>query len=153
MPHPATPAEVARALLDGVCRLVSGDSTQVERLAGLYAEDTLVLHPMAPTGIPPLRTRDQLRRHFAGGPGRAGVDRFEAVDVTVHETTDPEVVIAEFRYAATRAGTTRSVPCVFVLRVRDGLIVESHDYADHVAMARSAGRLDELAAELAGAAS
>jgi ketosteroid isomerase-like protein len=36
------------------------------------------------------------------------------------------------------------VPCVFVLRVRDGLIVESRDYIDHVGMARARGLLDDL---------
>lgn len=40
------------------------------------------------------------------------------------------------------------VPCVFVLRVRDGEIVESRDYIDHVAMARARGRLGELIAVL-----
>lgn len=149
MPHPSTPADVARALLDGVGRLRSGDTEQVERLAALYAEDTCVVHPMAPGGPAALRTREELRRHFGNGQG---FDRFEAVDVVVHETSDPQVVIVEHDYAVTRAGATSRIPCVFVLRVRDGLIVESRDYADHIAAARSTGRLDALAAQLAAAA-
>jgi ketosteroid isomerase-like protein len=48
----------------------------------------------------------------------------------VHETTDPEVVIAEFVYHARAAkdGELFRVPAVFVMRVRGGLIVESRDY-------------------------
>ncbi|WP_223839922.1 nuclear transport factor 2-like protein [Saccharopolyspora pogona] len=33
-----------------------------------------------------------------------------------------------------------AVPCVFVLRVRDGQIVESRDYVDHFAFAGPAAR-------------
>jgi ketosteroid isomerase-like protein len=48
-------------------------------------------------------------------------------------------------------GREVEVPCVFMVRVRDGLIVQSRDYADHVAMARAVGRLDALAASLLAA--
>jgi ketosteroid isomerase-like protein len=144
------PSEVVLALLDGVCRLVGGDREQIERLAGLYAEQALVLHPMAPLGLAPLRTRDDLRRHFAQGPGAAGgPDRFEAVDVVLHRTADPEVVVAEFAYLVGYGGREERVPCVFIVRVRDGLIVESHDYNHHLAMARVAGRLPQLLEALA----
>jgi uncharacterized protein len=153
MPHPAPPSEVFDALVDGVCRLVVGDpagrAAEIERLVELYAETTDVSHPFSPFGIEHLRTRADLRRHFAEGPGRsAGIERFEAVDRTVHRTADPEVVVAEFRYAGTAGGRPFEVPCVFVLRVRDGRIVESRDYADHVGFARAAGALDAFAAAL-----
>ena len=138
------------ALLDGVCRLVAGDQGQVERLAGLYAEETLVLHPMAPLGLDPLLTRDQLRRHFADGPGQpSAIRRFEATDVVVHHTTDPEVVVVEFAYLVAQGEQEERVPCVFVVRVRDGRIVESHDYIHHLAVARVTGGLPALAAKLA----
>jgi ketosteroid isomerase-like protein len=60
------------------------------------------------------------------------------------------VIVAEFDYAGTvlETGEAFTVPCVFVLRVRDGLIVESRDYIDHVAMARARGQLDELIGHL-----
>ena len=56
------------------------------------------------------------------------------------------MIVAEFDYAGTviATGAAFTVPCVFVLRVRDGLIVESRDYIDHVAMARARGQLEEL---------
>ena len=40
------------------------------------------------------------------------------------------------------------MPAIFVLRVRDGLIVESRDYIDHLAMVRARGQVDELVAPL-----
>lgn len=146
-----TPAQVAHALLDGVPPLVlSGPADDLDALvdavASLYADRTSVTHPMAPFPGEPRRTRDDVRRHFATGPAAArGFERFEAVDRVVHPTADPEVVIAEFRYACRGPGGDVAVPCVFVLRVRDGEIVESRDYTDHVALARAAGRIDDLA--------
>ena len=38
------------------------------------------------------------------------------------------------------------IPNVFVIRVRDGQIIESRDYADHVEIARVLGQLDQLTA-------
>jgi ketosteroid isomerase-like protein len=68
----------------------------------------------------------------------------------VHTTTDPEVIVAEFEYAGTIVATGEPfrVPAIFVLRVRDGLIVESRDYIDHLSMIRARGQVDELVAHL-----
>jgi ketosteroid isomerase-like protein len=90
-----------------------------------------------------------LRRHFAGGPGQAQkADQFEAQG-HVHKTADPEVVVYEFSYVGSANGRSFSVPCIFVTRVRDGVIVESRDYVDHVGMARAFDRLDNLTTALA----
>jgi len=155
MPQPSAPADVVRAVAAGVSRLIAGNLTepekqaQLDRLAGLYAEHTDVRPPFAPLGDSPLRTRAELRRHFADGPAQTrGADRFEAVG-EVHETADPEVVIYEFSYVGSANGRPFRVPCIFVTRVRDGVVVESRDYADHVEMARAFGRLDQLATALA----
>jgi ketosteroid isomerase-like protein len=136
-----TPSDVFLRLVHGVA---DGD---FEALPALYAEQTDVRHPMSPYGDRPLLTRDALREHFgAAGPRVAGVVRYEPDNTRIHETRDPEVIVAEFDYAGTviATGEPFRVPCVFVLRVRDGLIVESRDYIDHVAMARARGLLDEL---------
>jgi ketosteroid isomerase-like protein len=149
MPQPASPAAVFHALADGVPRLILGDRSQLDALAALYAEKVNVVHPFAPFGAIPLTTRDELRRHFSEGPARTeGVERFEAVDRIVHVTGDPEVVIGEFRYVGSVGGRSFEVPCIFVLRVRDGEIVESRDYTDHLAFARAFGRIEEFAAGL-----
>lgn len=131
---PATPTEVFHALVDGVPRLMLGDPSGLDGLAALYAGRTHVSHPFGDT--PVLTSRDQLREHFRGITA-AGFDRAEAVDRVVHATADPEVVIGEFRYTGLVRGRPFSVPCIFVLRVRDGEIVESRDYADHGAFART----------------
>jgi len=69
-----------------------------------------------------------------------------ARDVLVHQTADPEVVIAEFAYHGRALETGRSfvLPCVFIMRVRDGLIVESRDYGDHLGLAYALDRVEEL---------
>jgi len=150
-----TPGDVVRAVAAGVSRLVAGRldeselHAQLDQLAGLYAERTDVRHPFAPLGDTPLRTRDELRHHFATGPARTeGAERFEPTNMLIHETADPEVVVVEFTYAGSADGRPFELPCIFVVRVRDGEIVESRDYTNPVALARAFGRLDELAAAL-----
>lgn len=154
-----TPEDVVRAVGLGVSRLIAGGLTEAEReqvldeLAGLYGEQTDVRHPFALFGDEPLRSRAALRRHFASGPGRTpAVESFAPTDVVVHRTADPEVVVEEFRYAGRVDGRPFSLPCIFVVRVRDGVIVESRDYTNPVALARAFGRLGELAAALADSA-
>jgi len=120
------PTDVFHRLIDGVCRLVAGDASQAAELAALYAESTRVEHPMA-LGDTPLLTRDDLRRHFAPADMTPIAD-YRTADVVVHQTTDPEVIVAEFRYLGSVGGRSFQVPCVFVMRVRDGEIVESRDY-------------------------
>ena len=136
-----TPTDVFLRLVYGVA------DRDFEALPGLYAEQTDVRHPMSPYGDHPLLSRDALREHFGGtGPRVAEVVKFQPANLRIHETRDPEVIVAEFDYAGTAIATGEpfTVPCVFVLRVRDGLIVESRDYIDHLAMARARGQLDEL---------
>lgn len=38
---------------------------------------------------------------------------------------------------------------IFAMRIRDGEIVESRDYSDHLALAAATGRLPELIARVA----
>jgi uncharacterized protein len=62
--------------------------------------------------------------------------------------TDPEVIVAEFEYRGTVAGTAEpfALPGILVLRVRDGETVSSRDCFDHLTVARVRGRLDALIA-------
>jgi ketosteroid isomerase-like protein/uncharacterized glyoxalase superfamily protein PhnB len=152
---PAGAADVVRAVATEVGRLIAGGLTpeeqeeQLDRLAAFYAERTDVRHPMAPIVGSPLRTRAELREHFARAAAQlSGIERFETVDAVVHTTGDPEVVIFEFGYAISAGGHEFTVPNIYVVRVRDGQIVQSRDYTDHVAMARGLGRLDALIARL-----
>jgi uncharacterized protein len=136
-----SPSEVFLALVSGVAE------GRWEELPGLYAEQTNVVHPFDPLRRPALRTRDELREHFR--PAGAGpVLRRRAAGITIHQTADPEVIVAEFAYQGTVDGTgeTFALPGIFVLRVRDGEIVSSRDYFDHLTAARLRGQLDELMA-------
>jgi ketosteroid isomerase-like protein len=68
----------------------------------------------------------------------------EVIDLLIHQTTDPEVVVAEFTYRW-RSQEPLSVGCVVVVRVRDGKIVESRDYIDPVArLVASSGLLRRI---------
>ncbi len=143
MAAPRTPREVFLALVHGVA------AGRWAELPGLYAESTHVVHPFDPLRAPALRTRDELREHFRpGGPGPELHRR--ATGITIHETADPEVIVAGFEYRGTVAGTGEpfTLPGIFVLRVRDGEIVSSRDYFDHLTAARVRGGLDGLVGQL-----
>lgn len=141
MSRPLSPREVFLALVDGVAAGRWGE------LPGLYAKQTDVVHPFDPLRGPALRTRDELREHFRPTGDGPRLDR-RAANVTIHETTDPEVIIAEFEYRGTVVDTGEhfAQPAIFVLRVRDGEIVSSRDYFDHITAAAIRGRLDALVA-------
>lgn len=144
MTDPKSPSEVFQALVEGVCE------RRWDELPSLYAAKTNVSHPFHPAGAPALRTREDVRDHFqlAGASAAPNFDRRPA-NLRVHETKDPEVIVAEFEYEGTADGEPFTIPCVFVLRVRDGEIVESRDYIDHIASARARGGLQDLIAMLA----
>jgi uncharacterized protein len=142
MAQPRSPREVFLALVNSIA---DGDLSGVPEL---YAEQIDVVHPFDPLRGAPLRSRQELRdrmERLAAAPRpqrRVG-------NVTIHETTDPEVIVAEFEYQGTTdAGQPYALPAIFVLRVRNGEIVSSRDYHDHLASARVAGRLGELFATL-----
>ncbi|GGK84190.1 nuclear transport factor 2 family protein [Mangrovihabitans endophyticus] len=136
----SSPRETFLRLVNGVC------DGPYEGLAGLYAEQTHVTHPFHPLDPPPLRSRSELHEHFTAPGPVARTLRRKPVDITIHETADPEVIVAEFAYQGRveETGEAFTVPCVFVMRIRDGLIIESRDYIDHIASARAWGQLDNL---------
>ena len=143
MSQPLSPREVFLALVHGVA------DGRWDELPDLYAERTDVVHPFHPLRPAALRTRDELREHFRPSDDGPRLHR-RPTNITIHETADPEVIVAEFEYEGTVAGTGEPfrLPGIFVLRVRDGQIVSSRDYFDHVTAARIRGQLDAL---LAGA--
>jgi uncharacterized protein len=144
MAQPRSPREVFLALVNGVA------DGRWDELPSLYAEQTDVVHPFDPVRAPALRTRDEIREHFGVSEHSrpAAPPRRTVANVTIHETTDPEVIVAEFEYRGTAAGTGEpyALPGIFVLRVRNGEIVSSRDYFDHLTAARVRGQLGELVA-------
>jgi len=61
----------------------------------------------------------------------------EVSNVTIHQTSDPEVVVGEFDYTGrvTTSRRTFRVANIIVMRVRDGEILSSRDYHNHAAIA------------------
>ncbi|QXJ19463.1 nuclear transport factor 2 family protein [Actinomadura graeca] len=120
----ASPRAVFQRVIDGVTARCT------EALPRLYAEDAVIVPPFAGDASR-LEGREALREHFA----RLGSLPVEmtARNVVVHQTADPEVIVAEFEYAGRNTETGRDfvVPNIVVLRVRKGRIVESRDYAHH----------------------
>ena len=117
-------------------------------LAELYAEDVVVDMPFAAPTPTRLHGREEVRTHFAAAA--QGPLSLQARNVVVHETADPEVIVAEYDYVGHVAttDTTFRVANIQVLRIRDGLIVESRDYHDHLALAHALGHLPQLTAAL-----
>ena len=101
----------------------SGD---IEAYLDLLADD-MVMEWMYP--YPGFQSRmdggDRLREFYRGMADRVRGSRSEFRDVVVHQSTDPEVVIAEF--TRDMSGGT-AVPYIVVIRVRDGKIVHYRDY-------------------------
>jgi ketosteroid isomerase-like protein len=138
-PTPA-PRETPRGVFE---RLVYGVSDlRVDELPLLYAEETQVTHPFLP-GAPVLRTRDDLREHFGGLKDmEVGI---QARDLVTYQGTDPEILIGEFDYQGRAGGGPEfRISNAFVLRIRNGLIVESRDYGDHLGIAGQNGDLPRL---------
>jgi uncharacterized protein len=134
-----SPREVFLALVNGIA------DGNLEGLPELYAEEIDVSHPFDPLHGAPVRSREELRRRFQALAARPR-ERRRVGNVTVHETADPEVIVAEFEYQGTSpdTGEAYALPAIFVMRVRNGELVSSRDYHDHLASARVRGRLGEL---------
>jgi ketosteroid isomerase-like protein len=142
MPDQTSPRAVFERLIRGISE---GRWTD---LADLYAEDAVVDQPFLPTAPRRTEGRESIRAHFAGA---AAMDLgLKARDIVVHETTDPEVIVAEFGYDITGAEGTATAANIQVLRVRDGLIRATRDYHDHLAIAAATGTLPDLVAAASG---
>ncbi|SOB88417.1 nuclear transport factor 2 family protein [Streptomyces sp. 1331.2] len=143
MSETLSPREVFLKLLEGI---TTGRFTE---LAQLYAEDAVVETVFQPVGPRRFEGRAVLAERF----DEVGVQtplELRASNVVVRETDDPEVVVAEFDYHVLHRTTGRSFESanVQILRVRDGLIVHSRDYHDHLALAVAGGNLPQLVAAL-----
>jgi ketosteroid isomerase-like protein len=146
MTEPRSPREVFLALVNGIA------GGNLEEIPDLYAERIDVVHPFDPLHSAQPGSRDELRKGIESRL-RSGAQRpphRRVGNVTIHETTDPEVIVAEFEYQGTSpdTGEPYALPAIFVMRVRNGEIVSSRDYHDHLASARVRGQLGGLLAAL-----
>ncbi|MGI5182915.1 nuclear transport factor 2 family protein [Dactylosporangium sp. CA-152071] len=141
-----TPREVA----EEVRRMVAGEGGP---FADLFAADGVLEYPFALPGQPrELRGRDAIRAYHGGAAASRGLFEMDGVDAVVHETTDPEVVVAQIEHHGRSAvtGGPYRFRALGVMRVRAGEIVLYQDYMDPIATARLLGRSADLAAALTG---
>jgi uncharacterized protein len=137
-----SPDDAVRALVNGV------PNGEWDALPELYALDAVVEQPMALPKPLRLEGREAIARHFAAAASLPL--KMRAENLVVHRGADPEIVVAEFDYAVRHrdTGAQFNVANVFVVRVRDGLIVESRDYSNHVMFAAGFGRVHDVAEQL-----
>ncbi|MCX5015319.1 nuclear transport factor 2 family protein [Streptomyces sp. NBC_00555] len=145
MPETLSPREVFQKLIEGI------GAGRFTELAELYAEDAVVETVFEPVGPRRVEGRAALRERFAQVSASSPVE-LTPVNVVVRETDDAEVVVAEFDYQVRHRVTGRTFEAanIQVLRVRDGLIVSSRDYHDHLALVVAGGNLPQLVEALDG---
>ncbi|MGH8178825.1 MAG: nuclear transport factor 2 family protein [Steroidobacter sp.] len=142
MSESLSPQQVLERLLDGI------SNQRWRELHHLFAEDAVVEYPFALPAPTQLKGREAIRAYFAG------VARYplelRARDVVMHETVNPEILIVEWTYDGLVTTTRRpfQVANIQVSTVRDGRIVASRDYHNHVALAEAVGRLPALLSAL-----
>jgi uncharacterized protein len=140
-----SPRETVEQLLRAVVSATPGD------MADCYAPEVVIEMPFAVDALYPSQiaaTRGELRARFQAG---TAIRRYKRLaNVTIHETANPEVVIAEYELHGemTATGALFSVRYAMVITIRDGYIVRSRDYTDPIEGARLLGRLPELLASL-----
>lgn len=115
----------------------------------LFAADAELEFPFATAGAPErVHGQAALHDYLIDYPQRLAIREFPAV--AVHETTDPEVIVAEFtaRGTTVRTGATYELSYIAVIRARHDKIVAWRDYWSPVAAAVATGTLPELLTEL-----
>lgn len=133
--QPASPRHVFERQLEAVA------ARDWPRMAALYADDAVVELPFNRPS--PLRIEGRQQLEARNLAARDLPLELTPGNLVIHETTDPEVIVAEFDYAGrvTTTGRTFRVANVMVVRVRDGKIIASRDYHDHAAIGESLGDL------------
>jgi ketosteroid isomerase-like protein len=148
---PLSPREVFERLHRAV-----QDDYDMETQAALFAEDGALEWPFAPAGMPRrIEGREAIRRVLgaAGERARQAGRRIAGYSaVVVRETTDPEVIVAEFDLHGEVGATGEAYQLSFiqVLRVRNGQIVSMRDYFNPQAMAGTLSAAQKPEPELGG---
>jgi uncharacterized protein len=147
---PQQQASSAREVFEQAKRLSL--AKDLDGCADLFALDGVHELPFAPPGIPlRLEGRETLREYFAAITGTPlKHTRFEKM--TVYETADPGVIIAEYDAHGTVTSTGRSYQLryVQVMKVQEGQITLWRDYWDPLASAELLGRIPELLSRYGG---
>jgi ketosteroid isomerase-like protein len=108
----------------------------------LYAIDAVHEFPFTAPGLPSrLEGRDEIVNWIAAG-WAAGPLKYERYrTLAIHDTDDPETIIAEQEALGTSAFTGEfALPNIVVLTVRNGQIAHLRDYVNVLAAATATGR-------------
>jgi uncharacterized protein len=142
MSPPPSPREVVEAVMRGISEGAWSE------LHTWYADDATVDYPFGLPSPARLEGRAAIEAYFA--QTAALPLSLKARGMVIHETSDPEVVIAEWDYDGLNTTTGRAfrVSNIQVTRVRDGKIAASRDYHNHAALADALGRLPRLLAAM-----
>ncbi|GAA1163065.1 ketosteroid isomerase-like protein [Kitasatospora gansuensis] len=145
MSETLSPREVFQKLIGGIT------AGRFAELPELYAEDAVVETVFEPVGPRRIEGRAALEERFALVSVSTPV-QLTATNVLIRTTDDPEVIVAEWDYQVHHRVTGRDfeVANIQVLRVRDGLIVNSRDFHDHLALVVAGDNLPQLVAALDG---
>jgi ketosteroid isomerase-like protein len=122
-----------------------------DALADLYAVDAVHEFPLFAPGRPPRYLgREEIRAGYGAAWAATPARVDEIRNVVVHETADPDLIVAEQEIAATMTTTGRAftLGCCLVMRSRNGLLVHVRDYMDALGAAVALDRLPALAASL-----
>ena len=114
--------------------------------ADMFAEDGIHELPFAPPGVPiVLQGRENIRNYFAAIT-KTPVEFHEFTDLSVHQTLDPDVVIAEYQAhgVITSSGAPYNTRYIQVLHARNGKITLWRDYWNPLSGAKALGRLPQL---------
>jgi len=141
------PVRTAREVVDALLHAIVHAPDQI---AELYAPQVVIELPFGPPLIPARREtgREELRAQIKEGATQRTYTAVE--NVTIHDTSDPDVVIAEYEIHGHTLADGREfvLPFLMIITVEDGLIVNSRDYNSPVVSARALGRVPELVAAL-----
>ena len=86
-----------------------------------------------------------------GQPARMYQD-ISVEDLVIHQTTNPNIVIAEWTYRSRINGATVENPNIIVVECREGKVYRSRDYHNHVTRAVADGTLAALIEAIRGMA-
>lgn len=103
----------------------------LDGIAALVTEDVVIENPFAPEGYPTrLEGRENFRARLAERFANTEAE-FDKIDpLVVHQTTDPELIVAEFEIhgRVPSRGISFSRQYIQVIWVRDGKIAGWRDY-------------------------
>ncbi len=129
----------SRHVVEQVLR--AGREADTDTFLTLMAPDGYLEWPYRPPGTPArVQGHDAIRAHLAQ-VAEAFIRFGEHRDVVLHQSTDPEVVIAEYEAHGTvvRTGAPFEQRVIAVFRVRDGRILSCRDYVNPLPLIAALG--------------